>query len=124
MIDVSALLEQPDHDRFDVGDNNHDGVVDIHDMPYEPGSIGAKQQWAVIDQAAHSPTAIAKAQAAGFPDATGWYRDRPLSNEFTGPDYSTYQYRVDKVHWFDGMEWDVSHRIAARSTKGLTWVGS
>jgi len=121
MTDLSALLENPDHSRFELGDNNNDGIVDIHDLPAEPGSIEAKQNWAVIDAEAHSPAAIAKAKAAGFDDATGWYNGKPLSNELTGPKYNTYQYIVNKVHWFDGLDWDVAQKVASRATKSMEW---
>lgn len=122
MLDLAQLLENPNHDRFNLGDNNHDGVVDIHDLPHEPGSVGAKQNWAVIDAEAHSPKAIAKAKEAGFKDATGWYNGKPLSAEFTGPKYSTYQYIVNKVHWFDGLDWEVAQKVASRATKAMEWI--
>lgn len=121
MVDLGALLENPDHDRFNIGDNNNDGVVDEQDMPFEPGSLDAKKQWALIDSEAHSAEAIAKAKKAGYENASGWYNGKPLSTEFTGPKYNTYQYAVNKLHYFDGLDWPVAQKIAQRATSDMQW---
>lgn len=121
-MDISSLLDNVDHDRFNIGDNNRDGVVDENDLPAEPGTLEAKQNWAVIDAQTHSPEAIAKAKAAGFENATGFYNGKPISDTHTGPAYGTYQYIIDKVHFFDGLDFDVAQKIASRATKEMEWV--
>lgn len=123
MVDLGNLLDNPNHDRFEIGDNNGDGIVDIHDCPFEPGSLGAKQQWAVIDADAHSLASVAKAKAAGFENATGWYHGKPLGCGKAGIDYGDYTFTTNKVHHFNGFDWDIAKKIAKRTLSHLPWVG-
>ena len=76
------------------------------------GSPQAKKLWNEIEHAAHSSQSIEIAKAAGYPDATGWYKGGPL-RPGSNPEDTDFIFLVDKLHIHDGYSFDVSTKVAS-----------
>jgi hypothetical protein len=95
-------------------DNNGDSHISGNDIPYEPGTLEAKQAWMKIEQLAHSPAMIAKAKALGIDHPVGMYMGKPLVPGEAGPGQSDFQMLKDRLIYYDGYSPDVATKIAAR----------
>jgi len=89
----------------------NDGGVTASSIPYEPGTIEAKEAWNIIDELAHNEESIVLAQNSGFDSATGWYNGKPLIPG-AGSGHGDFDFLVDKLIYSDGYSPEVATNIA------------
>ena len=83
-----------------------------------PGSLEAQKAFAKLNADAHSPAAIAKAKAAGFEKATGFYKGKPLISG-SGAGQGDHQLLVDKLVMSKGFSVESASKIAGKVASDL-----
>ena len=110
MDSPEQLFDSDEPDQEDSGDDSLINLLFLQGIVV--GSPEAKKLWAEIDAAVHSPEALQKAKAAGYPDATGWYKGGPL-RPGANPGDTDFNYLVDKLHIHEGYSMDTSSKVAS-----------
>ena len=116
-MDISVLAnmevgQEINAAHFDV---NHDGVLDIQDLPFEPGSEGAKL-WFNKILVPYTEQSVTPQMREEYGDSVvGAYQGKPLVPGVAGNGQGDFDFLAARIHATQGIPMDGAQRIAGKA---------